>query len=1595
MDQIVLIEQELDSFPNTLSLYREQLKHWLSRAADKASHATDMPSLMGMERIIRFGNASTTVSSGDDDFLSTVVQCPKGGMLEIESKFESVYDVPVGNIQVDVIAIDGGKTTSVTLDENGKGTFKGDEGKFYRIHVQSEVTPQQVDDLFSSYDGLTQELEGWLRKEWEGFKPQWSQSTFAAAGNGMLTGSWAAVMGVWDGLNLVFEILKNPGAHLERLGSSAQQLIDLAEQSPAAMEKAMLLASDEAALCLLFRAATLWFSALPSSEIAGTTAEAASHAIVSVLIDILIASALALTGVGMPAAVAYLKLRGIKYGKVLAGLATRFVEAVFNILNTFMKYVDQYKSVAARGVAAGLKKGRMQLRWDAKRNTTLKQNEHHDNVPDQAKNPNGDSADSVDKTATNKCPVSMVTGEELLTLTDGSLDGILPFDFTRLYRTSAAEIDIGLGFGWSHSLAHRLEIDGENVIWLDHESRRTTFPLPNSERPAIHNSLSRAAIYLGAEPEELILVQAGDDTRFYHFHNGRLTAISDGYDNRLRITRDRQDRIKRLDNGAGRALRLRYDRSHLVAVDYQVFVPAQTLDEAWHTELTLVSYSYDERDQLIEATNAAGESERYDYDDQHVILQRQLTGGASFFWEWERSGKAGRCIRHWASFSQMDARYVWDDEGSVTVQNIDGSEEIYVHDDRARLVRKVELDGGEHLKAYDDQGRLLAEQDPLGAVTEYRYDEVGRLIALIPPEDEPTAYEYRNGFLHARYRGKAVWKYQRNAQGDVTEATDPDGHVSHYHYDEKGQLLSIRYPDTSRHVFVWNALGQLVEETLPDGGVRRFAYDALGRQITRQDEHGAISQYQWDAVGRLIQTTLPTGASRAFSYNAYGKITAERDELGRIIRYEYVDDLHLVSRRINADGTQLKYRYDNAQLLLTEIENESGEKYLLDYTPNGLIRQETGFDGQRTAYAYDLNGQLLEKTEFGEDGSRLVTAYERDSAGRLLVKTLPDGIKVEYRYDSLGRLIGVDDGHDHPLEFEYDQQDRLITEHQGWGTLRYGYDTCGQLNRLRLPDNSKLDYHHAKGGALTAIDLNGARLTTHQFAFGREQQRQQGQLLSEYAYDDQGRLKAHAVSQQHQTLYRRDYAYSANGNLDSIADTRHGQRNYQYDPLNRLTRVRHTRDDPPESFAHDPAGNLLMQDRPGAATVKGNRLLMQGDRHYDYDAFGNLIRERRGTAQKLVTEYRYDCQHRLVGVTTPDGRSANYRYDAFGRRISKTVDGNTTEFFWQGDHLIAESSREHYRSYVYEPGSFRPLAMLDGKGPRKACPFYYQLDHLGTPQELTDYSGEIVWSAKYNAYGKVTRLAFGGGEQLEQPLRFQGQYFDVESGLHYNRHRYYDPEVGRYLTPDLIKLAGGLNQYQYTPNPTGWVDPLGLSGNCPPPNKPGCKAPDDTTGAKVDEGEPALPKLTGNQRRARIDELAEAVVHRRLKEMEDSIDEAHFLQKHGAQTTLQSQLQRVQEGRNPGTGEIERYERGRRRGEPVIPSAATHFLSHRDQWNAIQRAQLIFKQSGLNASRRPIEMGKKVGEGFKRDGLQYGEQTRAVVILDEMGRPKTAFTDFD
>ncbi|GKX50336.1 RHS repeat domain-containing protein [Budvicia aquatica] len=186
-----------------------------------------------------------------------------------------------------------------------------------------------------------------------------------------------------------------------------------------------------------------------------------------------------------------------------------------------------------------------------------------------------------------------------------------------------------------------------------------------------------------------------------------------------------------------------------------------------------------------------------------------------------------------------------------------------------------------------------------------------------------------------------------------------------------------------------------------------------------------------------------------------------------------------------------------------------------------------------------------------------------------------------------------------------------------------------------------------------------------------------------------------------------------------------------------------------------------------------------------------------------------------------------YTYDPFNRRTSKNSNGELTEFIWQGNKLVAQTRNHHrdWQTFIYELGTHRPLALIGGHkrdNPYKELPkvYWYQLDHLGTPQGLTDIQGQMVYTCEYDAYGKLRDECFlqneDSGERLlklRNPLRFQGQYEDEESGLFYNLNRYYDPSLGRYLSQDPVKLAGGLNQYIYVDgNSVGWVDPLGLKG---------------------------------------------------------------------------------------------------------------------------------------------------------------------------------------
>ncbi|EBR0224143.1 type IV secretion protein Rhs [Salmonella enterica subsp. enterica serovar Monschaui] len=197
----------------------------------------------------------------------------------------------------------------------------------------------------------------------------------------------------------------------------------------------------------------------------------------------------------------------------------------------------------------------------------------------------------------------------------------------------------------------------------------------------------------------------------------------------------------------------------------------------------------------------------------------------------------------------------------------------------------------------------------------------------------------------------------------------------------------------------------------------------------------------------------------------------------------------------------------------------------------------------------------------------------------------------------------------------------------------------------------------------------------------------------------------------------------------------------------------------------------------------------------------------------------WNAQGQLTRVISSNTET-RYRYDALGRRVSKATYGrhadqgehSRTVFIWEGYRLLQEIPwQRERRTYLYDPEqAYTPVACVTGRGESRRL-WYYHTDLTGTAQEVTKADGTLVWAGYLAAFGEKRADISGSGEYFHQPLRLPGQYFDEETGLHYNLFRYYAPECGRFISQDPIGLKGGLNLYAYAPNPIRWIDPLGLA----------------------------------------------------------------------------------------------------------------------------------------------------------------------------------------
>ncbi|ECI4164032.1 Rhs family protein [Salmonella enterica subsp. enterica] len=397
--------------------------------------------------------------------------------------------------------------------------------------------------------------------------------------------------------------------------------------------------------------------------------------------------------------------------------------------------------------------------------------------------------------------------------------------------------------------------------------------------------------------------------------------------------------------------------------------------------------------------------------------------------------------------------------------------------------------------------------------------------------------------------------------------------------------------------------------------------------------------------------------------------------------------------------------------------------------------------------------------------------------------------------------------------------------------MQHRYDVQGNRTETQMPDGRTLRYLYYGSGHLQQINLG--RDVISEFTrdhLHREVQRSQGRLDTRRMYDRTGRLTRKLTCKGMrgvvpETFIDREYAYSGQDELLKKRHSRQGVTDYFYDTTGRITACRN--EAYLDSWQYDAAANLLDR-RQGETAQAGagsvvpfNRITSYRGLHYRYDEYGRVV-EKRG--RNGTQHYRWNAEHRLTEVAVTRGdtvRRYGYVYDAPGRRVEKhelDAEGkpyNRTTFLWDGMRLAQECRLGRSSSlYIYsDQGSHEPLARVDRAAPGEADEvLYYHTDVNGAPEEMTDGGGNIVWEAGYQVWGNLTHEK--ETRPVQQNLRFQGQYLDRETGLHYNLYRFYDPDIGKFISGDPISLRGGINLYAYAPNPLSWIDPLGLRKSC-------------------------------------------------------------------------------------------------------------------------------------------------------------------------------------
>ncbi|EHX1689238.1 TPA: type IV secretion protein Rhs, partial [Escherichia coli] len=837
----------------------------------------------------------------------------------------------------------------------------------------------------------------------------------------------------------------------------------------------------------------------------------------------------------------------------------------------------------------------------------------------------------------------------------------------------------------------------------------------------------------------------------------------------------------------------------------------------------------------------------------------------------------GRCVTVTGAEGYYNATLDYGD-GCTTLTDGKGTHRYY-YDPDGNILREEAPDGSTTTYEWDEFHHLLARHSPAGRVEKFEYNAAhGQLSRYTAADGAEWQYRYDERGLLSNITDPAgqTWTQQCDERGLPVSLVSPQGEETRLAYTPQGLLSGIFRQDERRLGIEYDHHNR--PETLTDvmGREHHTEYSGHDLPVKMRGPGGQSVRLQWQQHHKLSGIERAGTGAEGFRYDRHGNLLAYTDGNGVVWTMEY-GPFDLPVARTDGEGHRWQYRYDKDTLQLTEVINPQGESYRYILDNCGRVTEERDWGGVVWRYRYDADGLCTARV----NGLEETILYSRDAAGRLAEVITPEG-KTQYAYDKSGRLTGIFSPDGTSQRTGYDERGRVNVTTQGRRAIEYHYPDEHTVIRCILPPEDERDrhpdesllkttYRYNAAGELTEVILPGdetltfsrdeagrevfrhsnrgfaceqgwnaaSQLVTQRAGFFPEEATWGGllpSLVREYRYDSAGNVSAVTSREDYGRETRREYRLDRNGQVTAVTASGTGLGYGEGD----------------ESYGYDSCGYLKAQSagrhRISEETDQyagGHRLKQAGNTQYDYDAAGRMVsRTKHRDGYRPETErFRWDSRDQLTGYCSAQGELWEYRHDASGRRTEKRCDRKKIRFtyLWDGDSIAEIREYRDDKLYSVRHLVFNGFELISQQFSRVRQPHpsvapqwvtrtnYAVSDLTGRPLMLFNSEGKTVWRpGQTSLWGLALSLPADTdypdprGEldpEAAPGLLYAGQWQDAESGLCYNRFRYYEPETGMYLVSDPLGLQGGEQTYRYVPNPLGYIDPLGLAKTSVPAEK--------------------------------------------------------------------------------------------------------------------------------------------------------------------------------